>query len=77
MKIGNDFLMTVVSSALSGPQASQVKFADSRTQWVTTVVSNVLLFSSKRAYNIEITILFGNRAFGKFIQEKKKSVSRC
>lgn len=77
MEIGNDFLMAVVSSALSGPQASQVKFTDSRTQWVMTIVSNTLLFSSKELTCPEITILFGNRAFGKFMKEKKKSESRC
>lgn len=40
MEIGNDFLMVDMPSALRGPQASQVKFTDSRTQWMMTVVSN-------------------------------------
>lgn len=76
MEIGNDFLMAVMPSALRGPQASQVKLTDSRTPWMMEAVSNALLFSSKELTCPEVTMLFGNGAFVKFVGAKQ-SVLRC
>lgn len=82
VEIGNDFPTAVMPTALRGPQASQVKFTESRTQWMMKAFSNALLSSSKELTCPEVTILFGNRAFVKFVGGKNqcwdvKSIFLC
>lgn len=65
-----------VTSALSGPQASQVKFTDSRIQWVTTIVSNALIFSSKDIFlyvNTAVMFMEEHKHFSFITQECKES----